>query len=67
MNLDYYKNISGKEHIGERNGIGKEYLLNANIMIFIGIYKDGQKKDKGKEYFKYEKLKFEGEYWMDIK
>ena len=67
LNLDCYKNISGKEHIGERNGIGKEYLLNTNIMIFKGLYKDGQKNGKGKEYFKYEKLKFEGEYFNGYK
>ena len=31
INIEDYKNISGKYKIGERNGKGKEYKLSSNI------------------------------------
>ena len=43
INIDIYKNKSHKYIIGERNGIGKEYLKNTNILIFKGEYKNGKK------------------------
>ena len=36
IELDYYKKISGKYKIGEKNGKGKEYILNTNKLIFDG-------------------------------
>ena len=62
INLDYYKKISGKIHLGERNGYGKELKLDSNILIFEGEYLGGKKNGKGKEYYENGKIKFEGEY-----
>ncbi len=38
INFDNYKNLSGKYMQGERNGIGREYKLNTDILIFEGEY-----------------------------
>ena len=62
INIDNYKAISGKIHIGERNGIGKEFSLYTNILLFEGEYLNGKKNGKGKEYFGDRTIKFEGEY-----
>ena len=62
INIDNYKAISGKIHIGERNGIGKEFRLNSNILLFEGEYSNGKRNGKGKEYNYDGKLIFEGEY-----
>jgi len=56
-----YKKISGKYKIDGKNGKGKEYLLNTNILVFEEEYLNGKRNGKGKEY-KYGELKFEGEY-----
>ena len=57
-----YEKKSGKYRIGEKNGKGKEYIINTNILIFEGEYLNGKKNGKGKEYYKNGKLKFEGEF-----
>ena len=62
INRDYYKEISGKINIGERNGIGMEYKLGTNILAFEGEYLNGKRNGKGKEYYENEIIKFEGEY-----
>ena len=62
INIDNYKALSGKIYIGEKNGIGKEYILNTNRLIFEGEYLNGKKNGKGKEYFGDGTIKFEGEY-----
>ena len=36
ITVEDYKNIGGKYKIGERNGKGKEYILNKNILVFKG-------------------------------
>ena len=46
--LDYYKRISGKYFIGEKNGKRKLYKLSTNILLYEGIYKNGKKMEKGK-------------------
>ena len=48
INIDYYKKISGKYIIGERNGKGKEYYIKTNELIFEGNYLNGKKKEKVK-------------------
>ena len=48
IDIDNYKKLSGKYIIGERNGIGKEYISNAEILIFEGNYMNGIKNGKGK-------------------
>ena len=46
--------------MGEKNGKGSEYIINKdkNILIFEGEYLNGNEK----EYYNFDKLKFEGEY-----
>jgi len=62
INIEKYKKISGKYKIGEKNGKGREYILNTNNLIFEGEYLNGKKNGKGREYNYNGKLKFEGEY-----
>ena len=62
INIEQYKKLTGKYKVGERNGIGKEYLLNKNILIFEGEYLNGKKNGYGKEFYDNGKLKFEGKY-----
>ena len=69
INVKYYKSMSGKYKIGEKDGIGKEYDFNDKL-LFEGEYKNGKKNGKGKEYIydskekktNYIKFTFEGEY-----
>ena len=62
IDIENYKNKSGKYRISEKNGKGKEYLIDTNILIFEGEYLNGKKNGKGKEYYKNGKLRFGGEY-----
>ena len=62
INIEYYKKLSGKYKVGERNGRGKEYSINTNKLIFEGEYLKGKRNGKGKEYYYNGELKFEGEY-----
>ncbi len=39
VDINNYKNISGKYKVGEKNGKGCEYKLNTKIMIFKGEYR----------------------------
>ena len=64
LDVNYYKQISGKYLNGERNGNGKEYDDNDKI-IFEGKYINGKRNGKGKEYYDNGKLKFKGEYYKD--
>ena len=61
IDINYYKKISGKFIIGERNGKGKEYNED-NDLLFEGKYKKGKRHGKGKEYSEYNYLLFEGKY-----
>ena len=65
INIDDYKETSGKYIIFEKNGIGKQYILNTYDMVFEGEYLKGKRNGKGKEYYDNGKLKFEGEYLND--
>ena len=63
IDIEHYKNISGKYKIGEKNGKGKEYRLDTNRLIFEGDYMNGKRNGKGKEYYDDNgKLEFKGEY-----
>ena len=62
FDIEYIKKISGKYRIGEKNGKGKEYILNTNKVIFEGEYLNGKKNGKGREYDEEGHLIFEGEY-----
>ncbi len=61
VNIDDYKNKSGRYIIKEKNGYGKEYQLNTNILVFEGEYSKGKRNGIGKE-FEEGKIIFEGEY-----
>ena len=61
VDINDYKLMSGKYKIGEKNGKGREYILNTNILIFEGEYLNGKRNGKGKEYND-DILIFEGEY-----
>ena len=61
IDIEFFKKISGKEIIGERNGFGVEYDINSFSLIFEGEYKKGKRNGKGKEYDK-DIFTFEGEY-----
>ena len=62
IDIKDYKKTSGKYKIAEKNGKGKEYILNTETMIFEGEYLNGERNGKGKEYYSNGKLKYEGEY-----
>ena len=62
IKIEEYKKLSGKYKIGKRDGIGKEYKLNTNILIFEGEYLKGKRNGKGKEYNENGDIIFEGEY-----
>ena len=49
IDLDYYKEISGKYKIGEKNGKGKEY--NNKRLIYEGEFFNGKRHGQGKEYY----------------
>ena len=63
INIEDYKNEAKKIIIGERNGFGKEYKCDENILIFEGEYLNGKRNGKGKEYYENGKIKFVGEYF----
>ena len=62
LDLEYYKKISGKYKIADKNGLGKEYRLDSDILIFEGEYKNRRRNGKGKEYDNEGRIEFEGEY-----
>ena len=62
IDIEYYKTVSGRVKLLDKNGYGKEYKLNTDILVFEGEYIKGKRNGKGKEYFDNNKLKFEGTY-----
>ena len=60
--IEDYKKLSRREIIFEKKGKGKEYVINTNILIFEGKYKNKKRNGKGREYFINGKLKSEGNY-----
>ena len=62
VDIEDFKKLSGKYKIGEKNGKGKEYIIDTKDLIFEGEYLNGKKNGKGKEYYNNGKLLFEGEY-----
>ena len=67
ISIEDYKKFGNKFKNGERNGMGKEYKLNKNILLFEGEYLNGKKNGKGKEYYKNGRIKFEGTYFKGKK
>jgi len=63
LDINYYKNKSGKYRIIEKNGICKEYTLKENKLIFEGEFKNGKKNGKAKEFDTHDgQVSFEGTY-----
>ena len=65
--IEYYKKSSYRYVIIKENGIGEEYILNTNILIYKGEYLKGKRNGKGKEFYAKRNLKFEGEFSNGIK
>ena len=63
ININDYKNLTKKIKIGPRNGFGKEFKKDNEILIFEGEYINGKKSGKGQEYYENGQIKFEGEYF----
>ena len=63
INIEDYIIRSNKYKIAERNGTGKEYLKDTNIIIFEGNYLNGKRNVQGKEYYENGKILFEDEYY----
>ena len=61
VDIEDYKKASGRYKIVEKNGKGREYILNSNKLIFEGEYLNWKRNGKGKEYYNNGKLEFEGE------
>ena len=62
INIEDFKKASGKCKIIDKNGKGKEFILDTDILIFEGEYLNKKRHGKGKEYNKDRKLIYEGEY-----
>ena len=62
ISIENYKKSSQRYKIGEKNGIGKEFDIDTNNLIFEGDYKNGKKNGQGIEYYNNKQKKFEGEY-----
>ena len=62
VDIKNYKKISGKYKISEKNGIGEEYNLYTNLLVFEGEYLNGKRNGKGKDYYDNGKVEFEGKY-----
>ena len=63
INIDSYKKKSGRYKIDGINGLGKEFSLDNDNLVFEGEYLHGKRNGKGKEYTVWgSELIFEGEY-----
>ena len=62
IDFEDYKKIRKKYRIIDKNGNGKEYLIESNKLIFDGGYLNGKRNGKGKEFDYEGKLIYEGEY-----
>ena len=57
INIEDYKPLTNIEKRGEKNGKGKEYLINTDILIYEGEYKNWKRNGKGIEYYENGKKK----------
>ena len=62
VNIQDYKQLSGKYKIIGKNGKVKEFIINTDKLIFEGEYLNGKRNGIGKEFYGDGKLKYEGEY-----
>ena len=50
IDIEYYKEKSGKYKVMENERFGKEYNLYTNRLMFEGYYLEGKKNGEGKDY-----------------
>ncbi len=50
IDIESYKKQSGRYKIGNKNGLGKEFKLYTDILLYEGRYKNGKRNGYGKEY-----------------
>ena len=62
IDIEDYKEESGRYIIGEKNGYSKEYNIYTDNLLFEGEYVNKRRNGKGKENYENDKLKFEGIY-----
>ena len=62
ISIEDYKKMSGIYKTGEKNGKGREYILNTDILLFEGEYLNGSRNGEGKEYYVNGTVKFKGEF-----
>ena len=62
IDINNYKELSGKYKIDGINSYGKEYILNTNILLFEGEYLNKKRNGEGKEYNYFGELIYEGGY-----
>ena len=67
INIENYKNISGKILKINNNGIGRIFDSYENKILFEGKYINNKKNGKGKEFDEEGNIIFEGEYFKDKK
>ena len=60
IDIELYKTKSGIYKIGKKNGLGKEFILNTEILLYEGRYRDGKRNGFGKEYNDKNSLIFKG-------
>ena len=57
--IEDYKNASKRYKIIDVNGKVKEYLISSDILVFEGVYLNGKRNGKGKEYYSNGNIKFD--------
>jgi len=67
IDINNYQEISNKIKVGERNGLGKEYIKNSDTLIYAGNYLNRIKNGGGTEYYLNGNKKFEGIYFKGKK
>ena len=60
IDIELYKKQSGKYIIDKKDGLGKEYILNTEILLYEGRYKNRKRNGYGKEYNNKGNLIFKG-------
>lgn len=62
IELRDYKKKSNKYRIIDKNGLGKEFILDTNKLLFEGKYQKNKRNGIGKEFYENGRIKFEGKY-----
>ena len=62
VNINDYKNVNKRYKVGGKNGKGREYILETDVLFFEGEYLNGKRNGKGTEYHESGKIKSVVEY-----